>query len=62
LKLEELGEQTRLNQWQKAQRSSLLATMLHHTINHSSPSSTWNGIGTKELESGGVIKRVAGGT
>ncbi len=34
LKLEEDGEQSRLNQWQIDHRGSLLAVMLHHTIDH----------------------------
>lgn len=44
LKQEEVGEQIRLNQWQMSHRSSLLATMLHHTIQH--PHSSCNGTGT----------------
>lgn len=42
LKLEEVSEQTRLNQWQIEHRNSLLAVMFHHTINHEQESS-WNG-------------------
>ena len=34
LKLEELNEQSRLNQWQINCRSSMLAIMLHHTVDH----------------------------
>lgn len=34
LKLEELSEQSRLNQWQMDCRNSLVAVMLHHTIDH----------------------------
>lgn len=34
LKLEELSEQSRLNQWQMDCRNSLLAIMLHHTVDH----------------------------
>ena len=42
LKLEEVGEQTRLQQWQVDHRHSLLAIMYHHTVDHSKKSS-WNG-------------------
>ena len=35
LKLEELSEQLRLNQWQVEHRHSLMAIMLHHTVDHS---------------------------
>lgn len=42
LKLEEVSEQTRLNEWQIKHRSSLLAVMFHHTTNHSEQAS-WNG-------------------
>lgn len=51
LKLEEVGEQVRLNQWQIDHRSSLLAVMLHHTIDHSSNDS-WNGDAAEEEEQG----------
>ena len=42
LKLEEVGEQVRLNQWQIQHRSSLLAVMFHHTVDHEQEAS-WNG-------------------
>ena len=34
LKLEEVGEQIRLHQWQIEHRESFLAVMLHHTVAH----------------------------
>ena len=37
LKLEDVNEQSRLHQWQINCRSSLLAVMLHHTVNHQTP-------------------------
>jgi hypothetical protein len=34
LKLEEVGEQIRLHQWQIEHRESFLSVMLHHTVAH----------------------------
>lgn len=44
LKLEDVSEQIRINQWQIENRGSLLPTMLHHTVDHTkgtSQSSPW---------------------
>ncbi|XP_003387467.1 PREDICTED: CXXC-type zinc finger protein 1-like isoform X1 [Amphimedon queenslandica] len=41
LKLEELGEQMRLLQWQLSYRKSLMAILLHHTVDHSKDRSTF---------------------
>ena len=40
LKLEDESEQSRLLQWQNEYRGSLLAVMLHHTIDHEKDSGT----------------------
>ena len=40
LKLEELGEQMRLLQWQLSYRKSLMAILLHHTVDHSKDRNT----------------------
>ena len=40
LKLEEVNEQCRLYQWQIDYRGSLLAVMLHHTVDHETEEDT----------------------
>ena len=48
LKLEEVGEQCRLHQWQIEHRESFLALMLHHTVAHE-PDGQQNKNGSEEL-------------
>ena len=43
LKMEDEGEQSRLLQWQNDHRGSLLAVMLHHTIDHEKQSNANSG-------------------
>ena len=49
LKLEDVGEQCRLHQWQIQHRESFLAVMLHHTISHERGTSQQNDSKSEEL-------------
>ena len=52
--MEDEGEQSRLLQWQNDHRGSLLAVMLHHTIDHEKQTKAVSRSGSSDSTSDGI--------